>query len=48
MNIKESAFRVLEQEFSNAQKYIDKLNLDIIAMKKNNEKYIIIYIYYYK
>lgn len=44
MNIKESAFRVLELEFSNAQKYIDKLNLDIITMKKNKEKYIIIYI----
>ncbi|XP_022182127.1 cilia- and flagella-associated protein 58-like [Myzus persicae] len=38
MNIKESAFRVLELEFSNAQKYIDKLNLDIITMKKNKEK----------
>lgn len=38
MNIKESAFRVLELEFSNAQKYIDKLNSDIIAMKKKKEK----------
>ncbi|XP_060873661.1 cilia- and flagella-associated protein 58-like [Metopolophium dirhodum] len=38
MNIKESAFRVLELEFSSAQKYIDKLNLDIIIMKKNKEK----------
>lgn len=47
MNIKESAFRVLELEFSSAQKYIDKLNLDIIIMKKNKEKYIIIYICYY-
>jgi len=47
MNIKESAFRVLELEFSSAQKYIDKLNLDIITMKKNKEKYIIIYICYY-
>lgn len=44
MNIKESSFRVLELEFSNAKKYIDKLNLDIITMKKNKEKYIIIYI----
>ncbi|KAL4090850.1 hypothetical protein QTP88_025616 [Uroleucon formosanum] len=38
MNIKESSFRVLELEFSNAKKYIDKLNLDIITMKKNKEK----------
>ncbi|KAF0771613.1 cilia- and flagella-associated protein 58-like [Aphis craccivora] len=38
MNIKESAFRVLEQEFRNAQKYIDKLNQDIITMKNNKEK----------
>lgn len=47
MNIKESAFRVLELEFSNAQKYIDKLNLDIITMKKNKEKYLIAYICYH-
>ncbi|XP_025192871.1 cilia- and flagella-associated protein 58-like [Melanaphis sacchari] len=38
MNIKESAFRALEQEFRNAQKYIDKLNQDIITMKNNKEK----------
>ncbi|XP_026820655.1 cilia- and flagella-associated protein 58-like [Rhopalosiphum maidis] len=38
MNIKESAFRVLEQEFRSAQKYIDKLNQDIITMKNNKEK----------
>ena len=38
MNIKESEFRVLEIEFNNAQKYIDKLNLDIITMKKKKEK----------
>ncbi|XP_027854297.2 cilia- and flagella-associated protein 58-like isoform X2 [Aphis gossypii] len=38
MNIKESAFRALEQEFRSAQKYIDKLNQDIITMKNNKEK----------
>jgi len=38
MNIKESAFRVLELEFNSAQKFIDKLNIDIITMKKNKEK----------
>lgn len=38
MNIKESAFRVLEVEFSDAQKYIDKLNREKIALDKNKEK----------
>lgn len=37
LNIKESAFRVLEVEFSDAQKYIDKLNQEKIALEKNRE-----------
>lgn len=38
MNLKESAFQVLELEFSSAQKCIDKFNLDKITMKKHKEK----------
>ncbi|XP_025417535.1 cilia- and flagella-associated protein 58-like [Sipha flava] len=38
MNIKESAFRVLETEFSDAQKYIDKLDQEKTMFKKNTEK----------
>lgn len=38
MNIKESDFRVLEVEFSNAQKNIDKINQEKISLEKNKEK----------
>lgn len=38
INIKESAFRVLETEFSDAQKYIDKLNQEKTMLKTNTEK----------
>lgn len=39
MNIKESTFRILEVEFSNAQKYIDKSNQEKVAFNKYKEKY---------
>lgn len=38
MNIKESSFRVLEAEFSDAKKYIDKLNQEKITLKNKKEK----------
>lgn len=38
MNIKDSSFRVLEVEFSDAQKYIDKLNQEKIVLEKNKDK----------
>lgn len=38
MNIKESSFRALEVEFSDAQKYIDKLNHEKVALKNKKEK----------
>lgn len=38
MNIKESSFRALEAEFSDAQKYIDKLNQEKNTLKKKKEK----------
>lgn len=38
MNIKESAFRVLEVEFNDIQKYVEKLNQEKNALEKNKEK----------
>lgn len=38
MNIKESTFRILEVEFNDAQKYIDKLNQEKTTLNKNKEK----------
>lgn len=38
MNIKESAFRALEVEFSDARKYIDKLNKEKTELKNKKEK----------
>lgn len=38
MNIKDSSFRAFEVEFSDAQKYIDKLNQEKIVLEKNKNK----------
>lgn len=38
LNIKESEFRVLEIEFSDAQKHIEKLNQEKMILEKNREK----------